>query len=119
MQIIKNENIKPFDVDNTLTCDPKDTSFKVDVVDPVTKGWLTIGVNENMVRLLLEEKQRGAFILVWSRGGYEWAKNVLIAIDIVDKVDLVMSKPLAYFDDTPVKKWMKDRIFIGPKERYK
>jgi len=119
MQIIKNENIRPIDVDGTLICDKLDSDVHVGVHDPVTKRIIRVGVNKNMVRLLLEEKQRGSFIIVWSRGGYEWAKNVLIALDLIEKVDLVMSKPLAYFDDIPVKKWMKDRIFIGPREKYK
>ncbi len=119
MQIVKNENIRPFDVDGCIICHKDDSEACVDVMDPLTKKNIRVGVNLNMVRLLMEEKHRGSFIIIWSRGGYEWAKNVVNALMIENQVDLVLSKPLAYFDDKPVKKWMKDRIFIGPREKYK
>lgn len=119
MNVIKSENVKPFDVDGTLICDKDESDYHIYVLDPLTKKNMCVGVNRNMIRLLMEEKQRGAFIIVWSRGGYQWAKNVLNALMLENQVDLVMSKPLAYFDDIPVKKWMKDRVFIGPKEKYK
>lgn len=121
MIVNKNENIRPFDIDGCLVFVSKDLSNAeiVEVVDPVNAGTITMHINKNMVRLLLEEHQRGGYILVWSRGGWEWARNVVLALGLDDYVHEVMSKPLVYFDDTPVTKWMKDRVFIGPDERYK
>lgn len=123
MAIVKNENIKPFDVDGTLILsddvDVRPGNMCVNVLDPVTRKFLRLRVHEPMVRLLREEKHRGAFIIVWSRGGYEWAANVIKALDLVDQVDLIISKPNVYFDDTPVVDWMKDRVFLDPKTRYK
>jgi hypothetical protein len=123
MNTITNENIRPFDVDGTLIFHPSAINGGraplINVYDPVTKRYIKMRPNHNMARLLREEKQRGSFILVWSRGGKEWARNVIIAMDLVACVDLVMSKPIVYFDDVPVKKWMKERVFIGPNEKYK
>lgn len=120
MLVVKNELVRPCDVDGTLVIHDHTKCHKtVQVFDPATKKWLTMGVNVNMVRLLVEEKHRGGYVIVWSRGGYEWAKNVVLALNLENVVDLVMSKPLAYYDDTPVKKWMKDRVFIEPNVIYK
>lgn len=123
MIVTKNENIRPVDVDGCLIYNlPNDGEIHhaIDIVDPLdTSKRIRQGVNYNMVRLLKEEYQRGGHIIVWSRSGWEWARNVVLALGIEKYVHEVKSKPLAYFDDTPVKKWMKDRVFIGPHEKYK
>lgn len=121
MIITKHENVRPFDVDGCLIADY--TEFlgqkSVNVYDAVTKKFIKVRVNESMVRLLKEEHHRGGYVIVWSRSGYEWATNVIKALDLVPYVDQVLSKPIVYFDDTPVKKWLKDRVFIGPDTNYK
>jgi len=122
MIVTKNENIRPVDVDGCLIYSPEGTPDErcVDVVDPTnTARTIRQAVNRNMVRLLIEERQRGGYIIVWSRSGWEWARNVVLALGIERHVHEVKSKPLAYFDDTPVKKWMKDRVFIPPDVKYK
>ncbi len=119
MKIITNENIRPFDVDGCLIVAPEESDMKAHVYDPISNKTIKVGVNKAMVRLLQEERRRGSCVVVWSRSGYEWASNVVRALCLEDCVDLVMSKPLVYFDDTPVKKWLKDRVFIGPDVAYK
>jgi hypothetical protein len=78
-----------------------------------------MGVNENMIQLLKEEHHRGANVIVWSRGGWEWACAVIEALGIEPWVDEVYTKPIVYYDDTPVKKWLKDRVFIDHDQVYK
>src|SRR5271165_7117534 len=112
MIVNKSESIRPVDIDGTLiySVDPSDGKrhVYVDIVDPVNpKRYIRQGVNLNMVRLLKEEHQRGGCIKVWSRSGWEWARNVVLALELAQYVHEVLSKPLAYFDDTPAKKWMK------------
>jgi len=119
MMTVKNENIRPFDVDGCLIVEAKDSRQIAHILDPVTKRFIKVGVNRAMVRLLKEEKKRGSYTIVWSRSGYEWANNVIQCLYLDDYVDLIMSKPIVYFDDTPVKKWLKDRVFIGPDVKYK
>jgi|SRR5665213_730286 len=119
MKVCTNENVRPFDIDGCLIVSADQSSLKANVLDPVTGKTIKVGVNRAMVRLLKEEFQRGSFILVWSRSGYQWAKNVVIALELEQYVGQVMSKPIVYFDDTPVKKWLKDRVFIGPDVKYK
>ncbi len=121
MKIIKSEYNTFWDVDHTLIfpTDPKVPGIKVLVYDAVTKKFLTMIGNEAMIRLMKEEKHRGANITVWSRGGYEWAANVVRALDLVPYVDTVMTKPLAYMDDLEISKWLKYRVYIPPTTSYK
>lgn len=128
MNLIQSENIKPFDVDGTLVYKPGTLPDKeplehsmITIMDPIssTGGTITMAVNLNMVRLLKEEKHRGACVVVWSRGGYAWANAVVTALGLKESVDFCMSKPLAYFDDVPCQEWLQNQVFIDPKIQYK
>jgi len=120
MKIIKKPP-RPFDVDNTLVF-PLSANMpgpKVEIYDAITQNFLTMTANESMIRLMQEEKHRGGHIIVWSRGGQEWASNVVEALHLTRVVDTVMEKPLVYYDDLDVSEWMKDRVYIPPTVGYK
>lgn len=124
MITIKNENIRPFDIDGTLVLpyNPwivNQPGRDVLVYDSVEDKHIKMIAHEPMIRLLKEEKAKGSFILVWSRSGNDWARNVIKALQLTEYVDVVMSKPLVYFDDVDVKDWMKDRVYLSPDMRYK
>lgn len=122
MKITKSENIKPFDVDDTLVLPaaPGNVEAKhIDIIDPVTHKILKMRIHEPMVRLLEEEYHRGSYVIVWSRGGYEWATTVVRALGLEDKVHQVMSKPMTYFDDKEVSEWLTDRVYLSPDVHYK
>lgn len=125
MIVIKNENIRPFDVDGTLiyAFDSSTMIYKehktVSIKDSVTGGMLVMCVHEPMIRLMKEEYHRGSHIIVWSRGGYEWAANVVIALGLESIVKEVYSKPMVYFDDVSVNEWMPSRVYLPPNSRYK
>jgi hypothetical protein len=121
MKIVKNEYVIFVDVDHTLIfpTEPKVPGISVQVLDPVTQKWISMTGSRPMIRLLKEEKHRGAHVVVWSRGGYEWAANVIRALDLVPYVDEVISKPVAYMDDIPINKWLKHRIYLPPETIYK
>lgn len=123
MKIIKNERMIFCDVDDTLVMHKEERPGGWDnvaiVPDRVTGKDLVLLVNTAMVKLVREEKHRGATIVVWSRGGYEWAADVVTALGLEDVVELVMSKPLVYFDDKPVQEWLTDRVYLPPTAAYK
>lgn len=123
MRINKSERVEFFDIDGTLimhlSAAQLATTPKVDVYDAVTKKFITVGINLPMVRILREQAHRGACIKVWSRGGWEWAANVIKALGLVSCVDEVLSKPLVYFDDVPVEQWLPYRVFISSDTIYK
>lgn len=121
MRIINNENVRPFDVDGTLILPFEgDDSSKLLVEDPVfpTK-FIKYRRHDPNIRLLREELQRGSLVVVWSRGGWEWARNVMQALGINHKNLLIMSKPIVYFDDMDVQDWMKDRVYLNPDKPYR
>src|SRR5438034_526949 len=123
MRIIKSEQTSFWDVDGTLILPYNEINKKLgriaDVYDSITKNYIKMVVHEPMVRLLKEEKHRGAHVIVWSRGGYEWAANVVRALDLVSYVNDVMSKPMAYFDDVEIKDWLPYRVYLEPTMQYK
>ncbi len=133
MRVIKSERIITVDIDDTMVMHRKvkvgleawipgalvELGETIIVPDRITDTMIELEVNQNMIRLVKEEKHRGATIVVWSRGGYEWAADVVTALGLEDLVDTVMSKPLVYFDDKPVTEWLTDRVYIGPDENYK
>lgn len=120
---IENENPEPFDVDGCIIYHADISTIpdseRIKISDVVTGGTVTVGINRPMVRLLMESKSRGSYVMVWSRSGHRWATDVITALGIMDHVDIIMSKPKVYFDDTPVSDWLKDRVFIEPNVIYK
>lgn len=123
MTTIKNEHVVFFDVDGTLilSSDPNNPvpGRKIAVWDAVTKKYIVMVAHEPNIRLLMEEKHRGSYVVVWSRGGYEWAANVIKALELQRYVNTVMTKPLVYFDDLPVDQWLNYRVFLEPDVIYK
>lgn len=124
MQVLRNENVVFVDVDDTLVMHDLsiNTHRPVDIVeiqDPIRARVIELRINKPMVRLLKEEKSRGSCIIVWSRGGYQWATNVVKALNLVEHVDQVMTKPLTYFDDKPVEEWLRYRVYLTPDTKYK
>ncbi len=124
MRVHKNEHVTPFDVDHTLIL-PFDNTKEhqvgrvVQVHDPVTNKLIKMVAHEPMIRLLREEHQRGSHVVVWSRGGYEWATAVIDALNLRIYVHDVFSKPLVYFDDVEITEWLKYRVYLTPETQYK
>lgn len=124
MNTVKKESTVFFDVDETLILHKPFKSvsgFPITVTDPLnpSQPGLKVEPHRAMIRLLKEEKHRGSFIVVWSRGGYEWATNVILALGLESSVDLVMTKPMVYFDDIPINEWLTNRVYIKPGTKYK
>jgi hypothetical protein len=117
--------IRPYDIDGTLIVNPSPdyTGELIYIKDPLENRNLEFRVNKAMVRLMKEESHRGNYIVVWSRSGWEWARNVIDALGLTEYVSgdkgIIMDKPLVYFDDQDVSMWLKDRVYLGPDERYK
>lgn len=124
MVTIKSENIKPFDIDETLILtitgsEPEDAVYTA-VQDPLDEtNFIEFRVHEPMVRLLKEESARGAFVIAHSRSGFQWAQNVIDALELKKYVNICMSKPIVYFDDKDVTHWLKDRVYLDPNTPYK
>ena len=123
MKVIKNEDVVYFDVDQTLILYEGTPGAENEpvalVLDPLRNRRIEFKEHSAMVRLLKEANQRGSFVVVWSRGGWEWATNVVEALQLTPYVNQVMTKPLVYFDDKDVKEWLIYRVYLEPGTRYK
>lgn len=121
MKVVENENTRPWDVDDTLVLHDieKHGGVLIKVLDPQSGHTVILSPHRPMIKLLKEEKSRGGYIIVWSRGGYAWAKVVVEALQLTEYVDLIMTKPLVYYDDKDVDTWMKDRVYLEPGTIYK
>lgn len=123
MITVRNERIIMVDIDGTLVMHDKPlNALTTDIVivnDYVSEGPITVWRNNPMIRLVQEEAARGAYLIAWSRGGFEWATAVLLALKLDKAVQQVITKPFAYFDDIDCAVWLKDRVYIEPGVSYK
>lgn len=71
----------------------------------------THAVIEENVDMIKQHKARGHTVVVWSQGGYEWARDVVEALKLNSYVDLVICKPAGYYDDLPCSEFMGSRKF--------
>jgi hypothetical protein len=120
--LIRSEAITVIDVDETLILwnyfehEQKDT---IAITCPYDDVRYSVLPNPGNIRLLIEHSARGHYIIVWSKGGYQWANAVLDALLIKDKVNLIMSKPTTVIDDLPASKWMPDPTYIERHDTWK
>jgi len=89
-------------------------------VDDTLLSWDTVNGDEKAVRITDESGEvfylrpflkhienlkmhslRGHFIIVWSAGGYAWAREAVRVLDLEKYVDLVVAKPAWVYDDLP------------------
>lgn len=113
MQVIRNENVVPFDVDGTLVLreNPGDRR-PIYVVDPADGKEYAVYPHRFHIEQLIKQKGRGFPVIVWSQAGFGWAENVVKALNLEHHVDLVMTKPNKYFDDLPASTWMGAHLYF-------
>jgi hypothetical protein len=106
-----------FDVDDTLVVWGMGSS--PDAID-VKMDWGAGIMIERLVphkahiEQMRKHRYRGHKIIVWSAGGSEWAEAVVNALGIRDMVDLIISKPVWYYDDIRSSEFLHEsaRIYI-------
>lgn len=91
----------------------------ITVTDPYSGEIVNLRKNNPMIRLVKEEKSRGATIIAHSANGYRWVNTIIKALQLEKYVDIMLSKPIAYFDDKDVKDWVGQRVFIDHETIYK
>lgn len=113
MKVIQGDNVYYYDCDDTLVM--WDNKHKTETN---TVLFNCHGFAENLVphkghieHLKKAKKFDKATIIVWSAGGWEWAKTVVETLGLEDYVDAVMTKPSYYIDDLNCKEFMGTRIY--------
>ena len=96
------DNVAFFDVDETLIMyKQQDPSRMVEIRVPGNPYSVHVTPHEEHIARLIHHKVWNNGVVVWSRSGYQWAEAVVKALDLEQYVDIVMSKPLYYYDDRP------------------
>jgi hypothetical protein len=115
MQVFENEQVMGVDIDDTLLMwsdkytQPHEGAIPVN--DPYDGSVNYLVPNQRHIELVKKQKGRGFFIIAWSAAGCLWANSAIQALGLEPYVDIVLSKPQKYLDDTPAEKWMQ-RIYI-------
>ena len=117
MNIIENELTLLCDVDDTLVIWGQPISDKtVEITCPYTGKIEHLVPHETLIQILKQQKGRGYHVTVWSAGGWEWAKTVVIALKLEKYVDEIRTKPVKYFDDLQAAEVLGTRVYLPYKE---
>ena len=120
MQIVENDYVVCFDVDDTLIRWIWDEQERLQhcnemlEIDTTNRFQTMVLPYYEHIELLKRYKAKGKFIIVWSQSGYEWAKKVVETLNLTEYVDLVLTKPEKYVDDLNANEWM-EHVYFGKK----
>ncbi len=118
--VLKNDHPWAVDIDDTLLLwDVPKKDPMVTFTEPHSGDSITVPINENNIRLLKEKKSRGALVILWTQGGYEYGDVVATALNIREYVDIIMTKPVGLIDDLEAHAWMPKAVNIPHTKNYK
>lgn len=109
------EHVVCFDCDDTLVMWGKKTN-DVYIKDPYTDSDILLKKHNKHIKLLQDYKARGYYVVVWSAGGYLWAKAVVEGLGLRDSVDHIMAKPVKYVDDLDATEILGTRVYLKDDE---
>lgn len=101
MQVISNNHIVCFDVDDTLVMWNGGKGANMSV-----EGY-PVKPHDGHIKEMMKFKARGQYVIVWSAGGSSWAHTAVKLLGLEPYVDLVMAKPMWMFDDMQPTDWTR------------
>lgn len=121
-----------FDVDHTLIIwemdpnkyDPSEGSGESGVHNLLNKQPESLFMNFNgrdfsirpiwtHVSQLVQQKLKGVNVVVWSAGGVDWAEAVVKRLGLENLVDVVITKPHFFYDDSNPEGFMGKHFFFA------
>lgn len=125
MRVVKCNQPVYIDVDNTLVMwddlTPEDKANGIAITCPISKAFTEEGNEVEVepwtellvphkahIEMLKQHKLRGHTIIVWSAGGWEWAEAVVKALQLEKYVDVVLEKPMWFYDDLKSSEFMPE-----------
>lgn len=122
-----NDKVVSFDVDDTLVMWDADCNQpgegKIAVLDPYQSAgygevpiYIYLTPHEKHIQKLKGYARSGFYIIIWSMGGGEWARNVADALKLTEYCDLISGKPVYLYDDMPLNEAFGERKYFQPKK---
>lgn len=87
------------DIDNTLVTYSNADHAKT-IVDPLLGDTYKIELLESNTKYLKFSHAKGYTTVLWSRQGYRWVEEVVRLFELEPWVDVILSKPIFFLDDT-------------------
>lgn len=114
MQVLEYDFVASFDVDQTLI----DWNSGMNNISITHNGITRQGrVMQKHVDRIKMHKFWGNGVIVWSKSGYSFAREVVKALQLEDYVDFVSAKTSWYYDDKKCEEFMGEHRFLYPDER--
>lgn len=118
MKVLKTDKVLFCDVDDTIIFwEPLQNSpytVKIEMFGKTSKYYFA----PHVLRHLQEHGRRGHGLVVWSKGGYEWAHAVTKALKLEEFFEkdklVVLSKPEWLLDDKHPKLWLPNHVNPNP-----
>ena len=108
MIVTENDNIIGVDVDDTLVMWDIPAGREEECITFDNFGYTQrLLPHRKHIELIKQFKVRGHYIIVWSQGGYGWAREVVKVLGLEDWVDEIKTKPKWIIDDLPANSWTK------------
>jgi len=124
MQVINNDHVVCFDVDDTLIMwiwdqyERQQLEESGNLIQVNLHGYSTlVSPHKEHIELLKRYKGKGKTIIVWSASGNEWAEIVVKTLGLEAYVDFVFTKPEKYIDDLNCNEWMGEHVYLGNKNK--
>lgn len=114
MRVISQEAVVVIDIDETLVMwgKAKKNEKVIHITCPYGHQQETLRPHKGHIKVLKDRHARGAYIIVWSAGGYQWANAVVKALGLEQYVNQVMTKPCMYVDDKEAADILGERLYL-------
>ena len=120
MKVVESEQIWVCDIDDTVILwdiEQFKTTELIHITCPYDGKQYAVKPHEGNIQLVKEKRARGCFVMLWSQGGYQWARTVAEALGL--EVDLILSKPIGVIDDLEPVEWMPSPTYIPVDAKWK
>ena len=113
-EVTNREHVVVIDVDDTLVM--RDVSDPTDwLICPYDGTTIPVRRHNKHIKLLKDYHARGYYVIVWSAGGWNWARAVVDSLDLSGYVHHTMAKPVKYVDDLEAKDILGTRVYLDDK----
>ena len=107
------ENVVCFDVDDTLVLWGRSGEYDFKMRCPysgVVEGAI---IHKQHVDMVKKHYNDGHFVIVWSGGGAPHAKEAIERLHLSNYVNLIIEKPMQYYDDLDAHYFMHRRTYLN------